>query len=73
MIYGVMVRGVVCRVHAGHPAPFRGSAFRIPPDLVVSDHLAPFARLWTALPPSLVRRYSHDYYEATVAIGLNAP
>jgi len=36
----------------------------------VSDHLAPFARLRTAFPSSLVRRYSHDYYEATVAIGL---
>jgi len=33
------------------------------------DHLAPFARLWTAFPSSLVGRYAHDYYEASVAIG----
>jgi hypothetical protein len=32
-------------------------------------HLAPFA-LRTAFPSSLVRRYSHDYYEACVTIGL---
>jgi len=37
----------------------------------MSDHLAPFA-LWTAFPSPLVRRYSHDYYEAPVAIGLSA-
>ena len=35
----------------------------------MSDHLAPFA-LWTAFPSSLVGRYSHDYYGASVAIGL---
>jgi len=35
----------------------------------MSDHLAPFARLWTAFPSSLVGRYSHDYYEACVTIG----
>ena len=35
----------------------------------VSDHLAPLA-LRTAFPSSLVGRYSHDYYEASVAIGL---
>ncbi len=40
---------------------------------MVSNHLAPFARLWTALPSSLVRRYSHDYYGASVAIGLSVP
>jgi hypothetical protein len=40
---------------------------------MVSDHLAPFARLWTAFPSSLVRRYSHDYYEASVALGLIIP
>jgi len=33
----------VCRAHAGHSAPFRRSALRIPPDLVVSNHLASFA------------------------------
>jgi len=38
----------------------------------VSDHLAPLA-LWTAFPSSLVRRYSHDYYGASVAIGLSVP
>jgi hypothetical protein len=37
--------------------------------LVVSDHLAPFA-LWTAFPSPLVGRYSHDYYGASVALGL---
>jgi hypothetical protein len=31
----------------------------------MSDHLASFA-LRTAFPSSLVRRYSHDYYEASV-------
>jgi len=35
----------------------------------MSDHLAPFARLWTVFPSSLVGRYSHDYYEACVTIG----
>jgi hypothetical protein len=35
----------------------------------LSGHLAPFA-LRTAFPSSLVGRYSHDYYEACVAIGL---
>jgi hypothetical protein len=39
----------------------------MPPDLRVSDHLAPFA-LWTAFPSPLVGRYSHDYYEACVTI-----
>jgi hypothetical protein len=32
---------------------------------MMSDHLAPFA-LRAAFPPSLVGRYSHDYYEASV-------
>jgi hypothetical protein len=41
----------------------------MPPDLVVSGHLAPFA-LQAAFPPSLVMRYSHDYYGACVTIGL---
>ena len=41
----------------------------MPPDLVVSGHLAPFA-LQAAFPPSLVRRYSHDYYGACVTLGL---
>ena len=49
---------------------FGVSAFRIPPGLRISSHLAPFARLWTAFPPSLVRRYSHDYYGACVTLGL---
>jgi hypothetical protein len=40
---------------------------RMPPDLRVSNHLAPFA-LWTAFPSPLVGRYSHDYYEACVTI-----
>jgi hypothetical protein len=35
----------------------------------MSNHLAPFA-LFPALPDSLVGRYSHDYYEASVTIGL---
>jgi hypothetical protein len=35
----------------------------------VSDHLASFA-LQAAFPPSLMGRDSHDYYEASVAIGL---
>jgi hypothetical protein len=35
----------------------------------MSDHLAPFA-LQTAFPSSSVGRNSHDYYEASVAIGL---
>ena len=35
----------------------------------MSGHLAPFA-LWTAFPPALVRRYSHDYYGACVTLGL---
>ena len=39
------------------------------PALQVSDHLAPFA-LWTAFPSSLVGRDSHDYYGASVTIGL---
>ena len=26
--------------------------------------------MWTAFPPSLVERYSHDYYEACVTIEL---
>jgi len=34
----------------------------------MSGHLAPFA-LWTAFPPALVGRYSHDYSEACVTIG----
>ncbi len=28
-------------IHAGHPAPFQRPVLRIPPDLVVPDHLAP--------------------------------
>ena len=36
---------------------------------LVSDHLFPFA-LQAAFPPSLVGRYSHDYYGNSVAIGL---
>ena len=55
--------------HAGHSIPFRRSASRVPPGLEVSDHLASFALL-PAFPDSLVGRYSHDYYEASVAIGL---
>ena len=35
----------------------------------MSDHLAPLA-LYPALPDSLVGRYSHDYYGASVTIGL---
>ncbi len=35
----------------------------------MSDHLAPFA-LWTAFPSSSAGRYSGDYYEACVTIGL---
>jgi hypothetical protein len=35
----------------------------------MSSHLCPFA-LWTALPPSLVGRYSHDYYGHSVTLGL---
>jgi len=34
----------------------------------MSDHLAPFARLWTAFPSPLVGRYSYDYYGASVVI-----
>jgi hypothetical protein len=26
--------------------------------------------MWTAFPPSLVGRYSHDYYEACVTVEL---
>jgi hypothetical protein len=33
------------------------------------DHLAPFA-LRTAFPSSLAGRYSRDYYEACVTVGL---
>src|SRR5262249_26167735 len=42
---------------------------RMPPGRQASSHLAPFA-LRTAFPSPLVRRYSHDYYEACVALGL---
>lgn len=35
----------------------------------MSDHLAPFA-LRTAFPSSLAGRYSCDYYEASVTMGL---
>jgi hypothetical protein len=35
----------------------------------MSSHLAPFA-LRAAFPPPLVRRDSHDYYGACVALGL---
>jgi hypothetical protein len=35
----------------------------------MSGHLAPFA-LQAAFPPSLVRRDSHDYYGACVALEL---
>ena len=38
----------------------------------MSGHLAPFA-LWTAFPSPLVGRYSYDYYEACVALGLAPP
>jgi len=40
-----------------------------PARLDILNHLAPFA-LRTAFPPSLVRRDSHDYYEACVTMGL---
>ena len=43
-------------------------AFRIPSVPRVSSHLAPLA-LRTTFPSSLVGRYSHDYYGASVAIG----
>src|SRR5499425_3523779 len=56
-------------IHGGHQLLFRRFAFRIPHSLSISSHLAPLA-LCPALPDSLVGRYSHDYYEATVAIGL---
>ena len=42
---------------------------RIPPGSWVSSHLGPFA-LRTALPSSLVGRYSHDYYGPSVTLGL---
>jgi len=58
-----------CRVHGGHPGPFRRFALRIPPGHQTSSHLCPFA-LWTALPSPLVGRDSHDYYGHSVAIGL---
>jgi hypothetical protein len=35
----------------------------------MSSHLCPFA-LWTAFPPSVVGRYSHDYYGYSVTLGL---
>jgi hypothetical protein len=38
----------------------------------MSSYLCPFA-LWTALPSSLVGRYSHDYYEHSVILGARAP
>jgi hypothetical protein len=53
----------------GHQIPVRRSALRIPPGLWISGRLCPLA-LWTALPSSLVRRDSHDYYGHSVAIGL---
>src|SRR5712691_8163542 len=40
--------------------------FAYPFSIRISSHLAPFA-LRTVFPPSLVRRYSHDYYGACVA------
>jgi hypothetical protein len=46
----------------------RPLASRAPRGLRVSGHLAPFARLWTAFPSSLVGRYPHDYYEACVTM-----
>jgi len=57
------------RHHAGHSLPDRRSALRIPPGIVMSDHLVCFA-LWTAFPPSLAGRDSCDYYQTSVAIGL---
>ena len=39
------------------------------PDLPDIGHLVPFA-LRAAFPPSLAGRYSRDYYEASVTIGL---
>ncbi|WP_406385421.1 tyrosine-type recombinase/integrase [Streptomyces sp. NBC_01618] len=61
--------GHACRDHAGHPAPFRRSAFRIPPRPGMSDHLCPFA-LWTALPSAPAGRDPCDYYGHSVALGL---
>ena len=62
-------RRVPPNLHGGHPAQFRRSALRVPPCYLNIHRLAPFA-LRTALPPSLAGRYSCDYYEASVAIGL---
>jgi len=39
------------------------------PARVILNHLAPFA-LRAAFPPSLAGRYSRDYYEASVTMGL---
>jgi hypothetical protein len=43
--------------------------YAYPKSIEYPHHLAPFA-LRAAFPPSLVRRDSHDYYEACVTIGL---
>ena len=43
--------------------------FAYPFSIRISGHLVPFA-LRTAFPSPLVRRYSHDYYDTCVAIGL---
>ena len=43
--------------------------FAYPFSIRISSHLVPFA-LRTAFPSPLVRRYSHDYYDTCVAIGL---
>jgi len=54
------------------PHRFGVFALRIPPDLSVSGHLAPFA-LRIGVTVSLAGRDSGDYYEASVAIELDVP
>jgi hypothetical protein len=67
-----LLGGHASAIHrAGHPAPFRHSALGIPPDWVMSDHLVCFALL-AAFPPSLAGRYSCDYYQTSVGIGLTS-
>jgi hypothetical protein len=61
--------GVPTQPYAGHHVPFRRSALRLPPGVVVSDHLVCFA-LWTAFPPALAGRDAGDYYQTSVALGL---
>ena len=58
-----------CLVHVGHPAPFRRSAFRIPPGVCVRITCAPWpcGRLSRS---SLAGRDPCDYYEHSVAVGL---